>query len=372
MATDPGVLSRRPSAQTMMPLVIARPRHGADLRTLIAGERHRITAHLHAVGAILFRDYDLTAAGEFEEIAASLVSRLYDDTGEHNRDRVATRVFTPVEFPADTKLLWHCENSFERTGPATILFCCVVPPARGGETPLVDNRHVYNMLPQEIREPFVALGVEYRRTYNAGLGRTWQQVFNTGDRDEVARKCAAQGISFEWRGDVLHTWCRRPGALTHPVTGEPVWFNQAQHWHPACLDRATRTSLRALFGETLPRDCRYGDGSPIPDAVMQEILAVYGRLEKTFPWAAGDLLLIDNLLVAHGRNPYRGTRKLLVAMGDEMTYDTAAQPRRPLLCTARCPSQRGRHSPPCSRGRCGSGRTMSPFRTAPRCSRTRS
>jgi alpha-ketoglutarate-dependent taurine dioxygenase len=35
----------------------------------------------------------------------------------------------------------------------------------------------------------------------------------------------------------------------------------------------------------------------------------------SFRWERGDVLLLDNYLVAHGRNPYEGPRKILVAMG---------------------------------------------------------
>jgi hypothetical protein len=101
-----------------------------------------------------------------------------------------------------------------------------------------------------------------------------------------------------------------------------VWFNQAQHWHPACLDSATRHSLQSLFdGDDLPRNCLYGDGSAIEESALHEICAVYERLEVSFPWQSGDILLVDNVLTAHARNPFAGRRELLVALGDMGSYD---------------------------------------------------
>jgi hypothetical protein len=100
------------------------------------------------------------------------------------------------------------------------------------------------------------------------------------------------------------------------------WFNQAQHWHPACLDSQTRESLLSMFmQEDLPRNCYYGDGSLIEDSVMEEICGVYQQLEVTFPWKRGDLLLLDNLLTAHSRNSYMGERQLLVAMGEMANFE---------------------------------------------------
>jgi hypothetical protein len=54
---------------------------------------------------------------------------------------------------------------------------------------------------------------------------------------------------------------------------------------------------------------------------MSEVLRVYAGLEVSFPWEAGDVLMVDNLLAAHGRNRFEGERKLLVTMGDTLSYD---------------------------------------------------
>jgi len=109
--------------------------------------------------------------------------------------------------------------------------------------------------------------------------------------------------------------------IRHPVTGELSWFNQAQHWHISCLDEATRESLRMVFAEEdLPRTCYYGDGSPISDADMQAVCELYRKCEVSFPWQEGDVLMVDNILTAHARNPYSGVRKLLVAMGELRSY----------------------------------------------------
>jgi alpha-ketoglutarate-dependent taurine dioxygenase len=129
-------------------------------------------------------------------------------------------------------------------------------------------------------------------------------------------------MEFEWKnGNRLRTRSVRPAVVNHPETGESSWFNQAQHWHIACLDDEVRASLLSSFEpEDLPRHCYYGDGSPIDDSVMKRILEVYSELEVSFPWRSRDVLMLDNLLTAHGRNPFSGERKILVAMGEMTSY----------------------------------------------------
>jgi len=42
-----------------------------------------------------------------------------------------------------------------------------------------------------------------------------------------------------------------------------------------------------------------------------------------FPWETHDVLLLDNMLVCHGRKPYKGERTILVAMGDQLARRNA-------------------------------------------------
>lgn len=281
-----------------------------------------VEERLHRHGAILFRGFGVDTQEAFEGVANAVSHGLVAEGGEHERLDDDSQVYVPVTYPADRFLMWHNEDSFNPEWPRKIMFCPVRVPAEGGETPLVDSREVFARLDPEVRDPFVEKGVIYHRTYGMGVGRGWQEVFRTDDPAEVEAYCRAHDIEFEWRGDdALVTRQQRSAVARHPVTGEMVWFGQLQHWHPACLDPATRESLEALFDEDeMPRNCFYGDGSPIEDEVIDAISDVYRELQTDFPWKVGDVMVVDNMLAAHARNPYVGDRKLLVALG-ELTSD---------------------------------------------------
>jgi alpha-ketoglutarate-dependent taurine dioxygenase len=248
---------------------------------------------------------------------------LFNENGEHPRRTVSGQVYTPVFYPPDKHLLWHNENSFNYRWPTKIWFCCLTPAQTGGETPLVNSRRVYELIDPSIRRRFEERGIMYVRNYGTGLGLDWQTVFQSGDQSEVERRCREAQMTCEWKsGARLKTSCVRPAAVKHPRSGESVWFNQAQHWHVSCLDPEDRYALTNSFApDDLPRSCYYGDGSPIEDSVMSEILAVYQQLEVVFPWQRGDIVLLDNLLTAHGRNSFAGEREMLVAMGAMMSYE---------------------------------------------------
>jgi hypothetical protein len=52
---------------------------------------------------------------------------------------------------------------------------------------------------------------------------------------------------------------------------------------------------------------------------------LYEACAVRFDWQKGDVILLDNMLVAHARDPFEGPRKIVVAMGD--MYDHASLQR---------------------------------------------
>ncbi len=81
------------------------------------------------------------------------------------------------------------------------------------------------------------------------------------------------------------------------------------------LESEIRDALLAVVDEAeLPRNVLYADGSAIEDGVLDEIRAAYAATTLSYAWEAGDLLLLDNMLTSHGRAPFAGPRRILVAM----------------------------------------------------------
>lgn len=272
-------------------------------------------------GGVLLRGFAVYDAVEFQDVAASLIPELKPYVeGQSPRTKLADRVYTSTEYPAQYSITLHNELSYAKKPPRRILFHCHTPSPVGGETPIADFRTVCDRMPPELRLRFAERGVKYVKNMHAneqGLGKSWMEHFETADRDKVEDYLTENEIDFEWTSDgTLRTISIRPGVFQHPVTGENHWFNQANLWHVSNFEKRRRDQLLRLCGEEhLPTHAYYGDGTVIRDEELDEVRKVMWDNSIAFRWERGDVLLLDNYLVAHGRNPYEGPRKILVAMG---------------------------------------------------------
>jgi alpha-ketoglutarate-dependent taurine dioxygenase len=113
-----------------------------------------------------------------------------------------------------------------------------------------------------------------------------------------------------------------PAAVVSPTLRRPLWFNQAHLFHVTNVAPELRAALlQAVAEEDLPRHAYFGDGGAISDEQMDAIRSAYEASTVRVPWEADDVLVLDNLHVAHGRDPFTGERKVLVAMSDPTSYD---------------------------------------------------
>lgn len=317
MPEDP----RDPVAAVAPGIAVIEVSHG-DVAATVEGLRTEILTAVRASGAVLVRGFDALSVSEFASVAEILVEDVVRENGEHEPVEASSIVQTPVPFSHERKLLWHNENSFNQRWPLTLLFSPTVVATFGGRTPLTDSREMLKVLDPKSVERFRDRGVTYIRRFGSGIGLPWQKVFGTDSRSVLETRASADAVELDWGPDqTLTARSVRPAVIAHPLTGEHAWFGQPTHWHPACLDAETRDALIDVLGaDRLPRDCRFGDGSVIPDSIMHEVLAAHESIERSFDWAVGDVLVVDNVLSAHARDCYEGPRRLLVAMGDEYEF----------------------------------------------------
>lgn len=270
-------------------------------------------------GGILLRGFDIHSVSEFNKFSQIVCPNLLQYTYRSTpRSNLGGKIYTATEYPADQFIPLHNENAYTDTWPQKISFFCVIPAEGGGETPIADSRKVFKRIDTEVVKKFEEKNVLYVRNYSPGVDLSWQEVFQTSEKQDVEKYCLDHSIKYFWNqeGAELTTKQLCQATLVHPSTKEKVWFNQAHLFHISGLNKEIAQSLISELGEeNLPRNAFYGDGTPIEEEVLEHIRSAYEEETIVFRWQRSDIMILDNVLMTHGRRPYSGERKIVVSMG---------------------------------------------------------
>lgn len=307
------------SVGTSLPLVVQPAVKGLSLAVWAKQNREFIETEVLRCGAMLFRNFAVNGVSGFEQCIDAISGGAVEYRFRASpRTQVRGYIYTSTDYPPDQSIFPHNEHAYSPIFPLRVYFFCVLPAQRGGETPIGDTRQVFQHIDPTIRERFIQKKILYLRNYGDGFGLPWQTVFQTEDKTEVEAYCRRVDIDVEWKaGGRLRTRQIGPAVVRHPRTGEPVWFNHATFFHISTLEASIREALLAEFKEEdLPQNTYYGDGSPIEPAVLEELRAAYQQAMVVFPWQHADVLFVDNMLTLHGRQPFMGTRQVLVGMAE--------------------------------------------------------
>ncbi|HVF30903.1 MAG TPA: TauD/TfdA family dioxygenase [Pyrinomonadaceae bacterium] len=292
----------------------------SSLSALANADVEGVRSKLLDTGAVLFHGFPALSVLQFAEFALALSGRqLIDYTaGASPRTKLGSGVYTSTEYPSSFSLPLHNELSYTSSWPEYLFFFCVTPAAEGGETPIGDSRSILGKIDPDVVERFQTKGIRYERVLEdaAASAYSWQAAFETADRATVEKYCGARDITFNWHNDgSLFLSEVRPAVATHPKTGDEVWFNQADGFHPSALgNEFYRKYLTESARERLRLNACFGDGSEIDVQDLEHIRGVIRNEIVLVKWHAGDVLVVDNMLACHGRMPYVGERKILLAM----------------------------------------------------------
>lgn len=306
------------------PLVVRPTVDGLDPIAWAGDHREWIEERLVRHGALLFRGFDLPTVESFQSfIRAGAGDPLPYTERSSPRSKVQGNIYTSTDYPPEREIFLHNEQSYNRTFPRKIAFYCAVAAEEGGATPIADSRRVFERVDPAVRRRMAEQGYVYQRNFGAGFGLSWQDAFQTDERDRVEAYGRDNDIAMEWLDQGrLRTRQVRPAVARHPVSGELTWFNHATFFHLSTLEDDVAQRLGESFAmEDLPNQTFWGDGTPFEAETMAALQAIYRDETVRFDWRPGDVLLLDNMLAAHGREPFEGPRKVVVSMATPVAWD---------------------------------------------------
>jgi alpha-ketoglutarate-dependent taurine dioxygenase len=279
----------------------------------------RIHAEVATAGAVLVRGLPVRSAADLRPIRDVVLPTPASATElfAPRRD-LGDGVFSAMRWPPDRALCPQHEQSYSLEFPKLLLLACLRPAVAGGQTWLADSRLVLRHLPADLVDQLCALGWLLTRTFRERVGMSWREAFRVADGYALAELLTHNHIGYEWlRDGALRTSRLRSAVVHHPDSGDACWFNHAGFLNEWGLEPEEREVMRAAFGpDGLPANTCVGDGTPLEPDAVRAIERAYEECAIAVDWAAGDLLLLDNIRLGHGRRPYTGEREIAVAMGE--------------------------------------------------------
>lgn len=280
-------------------------------------EQEKLLDMLGQHGAVLLRGLPLSNALDFDAcvIALKLKNFTYKESLSNAvRINKTERVFTANEAPSEVEIFLHHEMAQTPNYPSKLVFFCEHPSDTGGSTPLCQSNHLLKRLQDNIPQLIDELeskGVRYTNVMPAsadlasGQGRSWQNTLGSICKASAETRLQQLNYTWEWlKDDNLKVTTPVLPATRMIGDGRKVFFNQLIAAYRGWKDSRNQGSKKIQFG----------DGSEISEELMDTVCELAENITHDHFWAKGDLLLVDNFLVMHGRRPFVGTRKVLASL----------------------------------------------------------
>ncbi len=302
------------------PLVLACQTPGVTLDATaawISANRGELLAQSAEHGSILFRGFPLRTAEDFDRFVTTfgLENFAYEDSLSNAvRVNKTPRVFTANEAPPSVTIFLHHEMAQTPVSPSRLFFFCEQPAESGGATPLCRSDVLWERLaarhPQFARD-CESKGLKYTNVMPAandassGMGRSWQSTLRAETREGAEARLRQMGYSWEWQpdGSLRATTPVLPAVRKLP-DGRTTFYNQLIAAAMGWKDTRNDPSKAITFG----------DGTPLDREAVTAATQIGEELSFDVPWQQGDVALVDNHVVMHGRRTFTGSRRVLASL----------------------------------------------------------
>ncbi|KAJ7255892.1 hypothetical protein O6H91_Y415200 [Diphasiastrum complanatum] len=275
------------------------------LAQAILRNREWIERCLRRSGAILLRGFGVRDAWDFNEVVESFgYSEQPYAPGVSVRKKIVGRVCTVDDWPAHLALGFHNEMAYRADYPDLIMFYCDVEPTEGGCTPIVSGKVVYQRMKEhcpDFVEKLRERGLRTERLMEEHGPRGWRTILQTDDVIEAMKRLNDGGRFVKCLDDrslVSYLLKPSPGVAKYGGSGDDVWFNSI--------------GVALIWRDT--HKTSFGDGSAMPEETLDHCLQILQEEQVAIPWKKGDILVLDNMLVQHAREPFLPPRNILVSL----------------------------------------------------------
>ena len=248
-------------------------------------DREEIINLFKSYGVLLFRGFENSVA-TFTQFTNTLSKDFRDYTGGVFNRRVINgnaTILSVNDFNDEIKL--HGEMYYQQDIPLMLWFFCAHPASQDGETIICDGRQFFNELSSPLKELFSHKKLKYCGHLDKEV---WQKRYKTTDLKVVEQTCRSNNLLWQINED------------------ESI---DVQYVCPA-IHPSRCGKYSTFISSLLPAKHRYqntvffDDDSEITDDIVSELNEVAERITTEISWKTGDILMVDNTRIMHGRRAF--------------------------------------------------------------------
>lgn len=193
----------------------------------------------------------------------------------------------------------HCENGNSPFWPELYWFYCQREPVLGSQTTVCDGYLVYDELSPKVRAAFVGQDIVYSRRVPENLWKTYA-LHALADQEDGPKQL--DQVTVEHLQELMATG--EDSVTLNEDNSIHYRFRTSAIRQSAISGEARQAFANSIFGPSYNYETpaiTFANGTPIPADLLTEVDAVCDRHTHEVGWHTGDVVLIDNTRVMHGR-----------------------------------------------------------------------
>ena len=263
---------------------------GLSMATVDTLDKQSLLGQLAETGFILMRDFDADIEA-FSRLVQKLSTRVTLDPARsfNGQGKVAQK----VDAGTDAVGL-HIENGNSPFQPHLCWFFCEKAATAGSQTTVCDGYAVWDALSEQARQAFAAQCIVYSRNVEEAKWKRFAQ--HLMGHSKALEDITLQDLIAQIE-DPDHT------SITANADGSVHYVYRVAAAHPTIFGQRLAFA-NSILGPSYNYEkplITFEDGSALSPALLDEIAQVTEAHTRNIEWQAGDIALIDNTRVMHGR-----------------------------------------------------------------------
>lgn len=337
----------------------------AFLKKWIRESQKFIKENMDLYGGIYFKGFDINSASDFESLALEIDPNLCETHPFNCSNRAWHTKFTcevasPYIKQSLTPKGLHNEDSYVSFIPKIVMFSPLEPAVQGGETLVADCRKIYQYLPKKLQEKLLGKTMTNKLIMHDDVLLVNNRIPKSSEAIKQLGETQKSKETLRISENLSQFSFEIPAIIKHESSQDPIWFNllhiapyfsynvYIDTWFAYKHKGGFLNKIKAIsiIGLSFLKDIKFlleslmnrspenqkflseignyyiSDGSKISFLDRIYINLAIWKSTAILPLNKGDIVILDNRLVSHGRMPFKGRRTFLTSMASRTVVES--------------------------------------------------